>query len=670
MEANLHSLLLNLAFLTLLLPLASCLLLFFFGRNLPHQGNWLAVGFTALSFILSIVLFMQIWPDHLIRARWQWFKVSHHTFTVGLFLDRLSVLMLVLVTFISSLVQVYSMVYMRNDLRYRTYFAYLGLFTFAMLGVVLADSLFVLFFFWELVGLSSYLLIGFWREQGNAAVASRNAFLINRIGDTGFLLSIILIYLLYGSSDLFFLTNEAVFPMDTTWTFVVGLGLFCGCVGKSAQFPLQVWLPGAMAGPTPVSALIHAATMVAAGVFLLVRMYPLLDTQVLMLVAVVGTITAFMGGIAAIFQTDIKKLLAFSTVSQLGYMVMGIGVGVPQAALFHLLTHAFFKAGLFLSAGAVIHALHEAAHRTHTHFDAQDMRLMGGLRKQMPITFVCFLACGLALAGLPLFSGFLSKDAILAGALSWADEQTNGIAFIIPVIGFLTAFVTALYVGRQLLLIFFGSFRMQTATSAAQHILASIQEVPFAMKLPLVLLAAGSFFVFFSFNPLDGAQGWFGKVFAWHSIHTQTNWHGITLLLSIAASTSGLLLSYIFISRTKVAVPVFIRQLSLQNWYMDWVYQHVVFGSGKLSVQIARWVDRRIVDRLVNFLGLFTVVFSHVLSWIDRMAVDGVVNLGVYVAGRVGLLTRSPQNGKVQSYIVTAVAGLILLFVWVILAAF
>ncbi len=646
----------------LLPPLLSFLLLILFGKKMPRQGDWLGIGLTGISFMAALLLFFQLWPNGEFQAQAEWFSLAGHSFKIGAWVEKISAFMVLLVTFISLLVQIYSIVYMQGELRYRHYFAYLGLFTFAMLGIVVADNLFVLFIFWELVGLSSYLLIGFWYGQNEAAIASRNAFLINRIGDTGFLIAILLIYLQFGTSDLQFLTTDAMLPMRTSWSLVVGLGIFCGTIAKSAQFPLLIWLPQAMAGPTPVSALIHAATMVAAGVFLLARTFPLLDVSVLTIIAVTGTITAFMGAVAALFQTDIKRLLAFSTISQLGYMVMAVGVGAPEMGLFHLLTHAFFKAGLFLCAGIVIHALHHAAHQAHAHFDAQDMRLMGGLRKKLPFTFVCYIICGLALAGLPLFSGFLSKDAILLAAFQWTNGQSSSLALLIPIVGFLTAFLTAFYIGRQLLLVFFSEWRLEPGNY--RPVYEAIVEPPLLMRVPVALLAALSVFLFFSLKPLDAANGWFLNAFGQESVKNQQG-HTLTVMLSVLVSFSGLGLAYWLVLKKPMASPAFFSQLSLRNWYLEEAFQNLIVRPSKFFAKLVRWLDKQLIDKLINFVGIFTVVLAHVIAWIDRMLVDGAVRLTAYTAGRVGMFTRVRQ-GHLQTYFAVALLGLLAWVIWVI----
>ncbi|MDO1448301.1 NADH-quinone oxidoreductase subunit L [Rhodocytophaga aerolata] len=643
-------------------------ILFFVGTKLSKTSGWLAVIGASISFLLAVIVFFYTWPDKVYTQSIHWFTVGEYTFTLKLLLDKLSAAMLVLVSFISLLVQIYSTEYMKGDKRYSRYFAYLGLFTFSMFCIVLSGNLLLLYIGWELVGLSSYLLIGFWREKTEAALASRNAFIINRIGDTGFLLGIILVFAQFNTLDLATLTSGNL-PVDNSfWLTVAGIGLFCGCIAKSAQFPLQIWLPGAMAGPTPVSALIHAATMVAAGVFLLARVFPLLNTDVLTVIAITGAITAFMGAVAALFQTDIKRLLAFSTISQLGYMVMGMGVGAYGSALFHLFTHAFFKACLFLSAGAVIHALHKVEHQLHTHFDAQDMRLMGGLRKTMPFTFICYLVSGLSLAGLPLFSGFLSKDAILTGALSWAETKGNFLWYLIPDLGFISALLTAIYVGRQLILVFGGEFRLphllpQLATSQI-----AVKDVPFAMQLPIGILAILSVFFFFSLNPVDAAYGWFLTTISVKTAQAADHsWHTFTVITSGLLAITGLALAYVVTGNTRIPRPAFLKNLSLHNWYLEDIYRILFVRTGQLFSKVTNGIDKKLLDTIIDYASISMVVLAHIFAWIDRNLVDGLVNFAAYLAGRIGALTRSVQGGRVQSYFLYTLFGLLILVVWIIL---
>ena len=510
--------LIQLSIIVLLLPLLSFVLLIFFNRRLPRNGDFLAVGFLGATFAISAWIFWNVIVvgyDPAFKLVWNfnWIDfgdvpgVGPLQIKMGILIDNLTAIMLAMVSLISLLVHIYSTGYMSGDKYYGRYFAYLGIFTFSMLGIVLSDNLFSIYIFWELVGLSSYLLIGFFFEKQSAADAQKKAFLTNRVGDIGMWLGILILYSqfhTFGYEEIYEHIKAGDFHMSQAWLTAAGILLFMGCVGKSAQFPLHVWLPDAMEGPTPVSALIHAATMVAAGVYFVARIFVILTVDALHFIAFTGAITAFMAATIAITQHDIKRVLAYSTVSQLGYMVLGLGVGAYSAALFHLLTHAFFKACLFLGSGAIIHAMHHE----------QDMRWMGGLSKKMPWTFVTFTVATLALAGLPLTSGFMSKDAILAGALGFAEVEGGGIYYLIPVLGFFSAMLTAFYMGRQIWLVFFGKSRTHLKPADEHHGHDGhghheVHEVSWAMRMPLVVLAALSVFAVFSPDPLDGAKGWF-----------------------------------------------------------------------------------------------------------------------------------------------------------------
>jgi NADH-quinone oxidoreductase subunit L len=524
-----HSLI-QLSIVVLLLPLLSFTLLIFFNRRLPRRGDFVGVGLVGVAHAISLYIFWTVVVQHYdpaFRVAWDftWLDfgnvpgVGPLVVKMGIVIDNLTAIMLAMVTLISLLVHIYSTGYMHGDKNYGRFFAYLGIFTFSMLGIVLSDNLFSIYMFWELVGLSSYLLIGFYFEKDSAADAQKKAFLTNRVGDIGMWLGILILYSqfhTFGYQEIFRNLAEGNFHLSNTWLTAAGILLFFGCVGKSAQFPLHVWLPDAMEGPTPVSALIHAATMVAAGVYFVGRIFPILTPDALHYIAFIGAATAFMSATIAITQHDIKRVLAYSTVSQLGYMVMGLGVGAYSAALFHLLTHAFFKACLFLGSGAIIHAMHHE----------QDMRWMGGLRKQMPWTFATFSIATLALAGLPLTSGFMSKDAILANALGFASVEGGGIFWLIPVLGFASAMMTAFYMGRQVWLVFFGESRTHLKPAEEHHDghghddahghddhghegHHGVHEVAWNMRAPLVVLATLSTFFVFSPDPLDGARGWF-----------------------------------------------------------------------------------------------------------------------------------------------------------------
>ena len=530
-----HSLI-QLSIAVLLLPLLSFVILIFFNKRLPRSGDFVGVGILGTTFALSFYIFWSVVVqayDPAFRIVWDftWIDfgnvpgVGPLEIRMGIVIDNLTAIMLAMVTLISFLVHLYSTGYMSGDPRYGRFFAFLGIFTFSMLGIVLSDNLFSIYIFWELVGLSSYLLIGFYFEKDSAADAQKKAFLANRVGDIGMWLGILILYSQFHTfsyHEIFRNLAAGKFGMGEGWLTAAGILLFMGCVGKSAQFPLHVWLPDAMEGPTPVSALIHAATMVAAGVYFVARIFVLLTADALHVIAFVGAITAFMAATIAITQHDIKRVLAYSTVSQLGYMVLGLGVGAYSAALFHLVTHAFFKACLFLGSGAIIHAMHHE----------QDMRWMGGLRKPMPWTFATFTLVTLALAGLPLTSGFMSKDAILAGAIGFANAEGGGFYYLIPFLGFFSAMLTAFYMGRQIWLVFFGESRTHLKPAdehdhghAAHgshghghgddhHDEAShgVHEVAWNMRAPLVILAALSVFAVYSPDPLDGAKGWFMKM--------------------------------------------------------------------------------------------------------------------------------------------------------------
>ncbi|HEX7343142.1 MAG TPA: NADH-quinone oxidoreductase subunit L, partial [bacterium] len=461
----------SLAIIVLLAPLGAFLIQIFFGKRLPRGGDWVSLSAIFGGLAISLGLFARMlaaWDPHF-AVTWQfdWLAYGDTVFRIGVNLDNMAIMMLVVVTIVSALVHLFSVGYMHGDPRYSQFFAYLSFFSFSMLGLVLADNLLIIFCFWELVGLSSYLLIGFWYEKKSASDAAVKAFVVNRIGDAGMLAGIALVLATLRTLNL----NEVIAAVSRgelsgTLLTIAGLLLFCGAIGKSAQFPLHVWLPDAMEGPTPVSALIHAATMVAAGVYLTARIFPILTPEAGQVIAYVGGFTALFSATIAVAQNDIKRVLAYSTVSQLGYMIMALGSGAYLAGFFHLVTHAMFKASLFLGSGSVIHAMHHALHHTHSHADPQDMRNMGGLKKQMPRTHWTFLLATVALAGVPLTSGFLSKDAILGGTLAYARLHPGN--WLLPIFGFAAALLTAFYMFRLVFLTFYGEFR--SGNEAEHHL--------------------------------------------------------------------------------------------------------------------------------------------------------------------------------------------------------
>jgi NADH-quinone oxidoreductase subunit L len=457
-----------LPWIILFLPLlATVVITLFFQRN-PRISAFLSVGAVLVSFILSLGLLAAFLQGRALDVSVSWLQVGSLHIDFGMHFDALSMLMLLIATGVGSAIHIYSVGYMRNDPAYARFFACMSLFTFSMLGIVLSNNFFQMFVFWELVGLCSYLLIGFWYQKPSAADAAKKAFLTNRLGDVGFLIGIVLAWAVTGTLGFAEMKehmsrNPGMF--DTTST-VVGLLIFCGAVGKSAQFPLHVWLPDAMEGPTPVSALIHAATMVAAGVYMLSRAFFIFTPGALHVIAVIGGITALLAGLIAVQQDDIKRILAYSTLSQLGYMVMAVGFSAPPAAMFHLTTHAFFKALLFLGAGSVIHAMS----------DEQNIWKMGRLRHKMPVTYWTFLAGTLALCGLWPLSGFYSKDAILAAA--WDHNKA------LFAVGVFVAFLTTFYMFRLFFVVFLGKPK-------SDHV-GHAHESPPVMSYPLVFLAAAS----------------------------------------------------------------------------------------------------------------------------------------------------------------------------------
>ncbi|HZI76082.1 MAG TPA: NADH-quinone oxidoreductase subunit L, partial [Gemmatimonadales bacterium] len=448
----------------------------------------IGVGVVAAAFLVSLGVFLQLWrqPTHepVIVSLWRWLPVGPLQIDFAFQVDQLSAVMLLIVTGVGSLIHLFSVGYMEDDPGYARYFSYLNLFIVFMLVLVLGSSFPVMFIGWEGVGLCSYLLIGFWFNDKVNADAGKKAFIVNRIGDFGFLIAMFLLWQSLGTLTFVGVAEKApgVFSVGSGVVTAITLFLFLGCTGKSAQIPLYTWLPDAMAGPTPVSALIHAATMVTAGVYLVIRanvlfaLAPLSST----VVAGIGALTALFAATIGLRQYDIKKVLAYSTVSQLGYMFLGVGTGAYASGLFHLATHAFFKALLFLGSGSVIYAMHHAYHATHSHADAQDMRNMGGLKEYMPLTFWLMLIATLAISGIPPFSGFFSKDEILAAA--FARGQSAPVYYVFYGMAVLAAFLTAFYMARLMAMTFLGPNRTGERERAHLH------DAPWVMTGPLVVL--------------------------------------------------------------------------------------------------------------------------------------------------------------------------------------
>ena len=680
------------------------LLLYFFGFSFfLYQRNKLSEQ--SIGFLSIVINFIGVLFSMGIRLSdisgdvisYPWFYISDKLFTIDILLNELTYLMYFLVQFIALWVQVFSVKYMENDPSFGRYFAYINLFVMAMIGIIISGNLLMIFMFWELVGLCSYLLVGFWHEKKSATNAAIKAFLVNRIGDVGFFIGILLLYRYFGTLDISAIIDKVQYMppalLNTPEFTTIGLLLFCGCVAKSAQLPLQVWLPDAMEGPTPVSALIHAATMVAAGIFLMARVYPILSPDTLLVMAVVGMLTMFFGACSALIQYDIKKLLAFSTISQLGLMVVGLGIGAVNTALFHLVTHAFFKAGLFLSAGAVIH---------HKHHE-QDMRKMGNLRKEIPIIYYTFTICAAALAGIPLFSGFLSKDAIVIAAFEWAARQPKQIYFVIPAMSLIVSGMSAYYMMRQVFLVFLErednplELISSSAKSLYKNVAKRIEGIVnveddeerilaekahaeegtlldfFAkigsMELSCIVMAIASIGFVFSVNPFSSESSWFFDIF-----HFEPKSYQWIAYIAILVSLNGILLGYIFtkeecyrIDNEQLEPRGTIARFVFNNYYLSEFYQ-MIFVKPMLwiSPKIHQF-DRKIIDASVNTTANMILYFSSINQWFEINIIDGLVNFIARMTAKVGNYTRQIQNGKAQSYIITIFVCLILIMVLLML---
>jgi NADH-quinone oxidoreductase subunit L len=542
----------------------------------------------------------------------------------------------------------------------------------------------MIYIFWELVGISSYLLIGFWFEKKSASDAGKKAFIVNRIGDLGLLVGILILFLTYNtfSFDVIFSEiSQGNLPFNSeTWLTITGVLIFCGAIGKSAQFPLHVWLPDAMEGPTPVSALIHAATMVAAGVYLTVRVFGILTADAMLVIAAIGALSAFIPATIALTQNDIKKVLAYSTISQLGYMVMALGVGAYKFAFFHLITHAFFKACLFLGSGSVIHAMHHE----------QDIQNMGGLRKKMPITYATFLISSLAISGIPLTSGFLSKDGILSGSYAFASLTGH---WLFPVVGFFVALLTAFYMFRLVILTFHGQPKNKEKYEHAH-------ESKIAMSLPLIVLSLLSIFIWYTPNPLSPDSGWLysdwiknpvlhtpesvrfnfmipemtdAQVAEHNPMFSQTyenalhHSHNISIILSLMVAILGILLAFLMYQWKKInadTIAVKFKPLylfSLNKWYFDEFYNRVFVGGTLAVSRFFGWFDLKVIDGIVDGSAAVTKAISRFVGVFDNVVIDGLVNLTAWISGVIGIFFRKFQTGKVQTYVVLVIFSLVIL---------
>jgi NADH-quinone oxidoreductase subunit L len=604
--------------LILFLPLLAAGVITLFTLRDRRTSATLSISAIVIGFALT-VLFIAVngWSGGEVSVNW--LDLHQMQVSFGLKLDALSLMMLLIVTGVGGAIHIYSAGYMHDDPGYSRYFACLSLFTFSMLGIVLSNNFLQLFIFWELVGVSSYLLIGFWFEKPSAADAAKKAFITNRLGDFGFLLGILMIFFAIGSLDFAVIQNktEALAGIGT----LIGLLIFCGAVGKSAQFPLHVWLPDAMEGPTPVSALIHAATMVAAGVYMLCRVFFIFTPNALTVIAWTGGFTALLAALIALQQNDIKRILAYSTLSQLGYMVMAVGLSGPTQAMFHLTTHAFFKALLFLGAGSVIIALHHE----------QDIWKMGGLRKKMPVTFWTFLFGTLALCGVPPFSGFYSKDNIIARAL----EQKHIPLFALAV-G--VAVLTAFYMFR----LFYVAFLGEARTAEAGH----AHESPPIMIWPLRILG-----VFSLIGGVIGASELFDGFFSGVKVEPTTLIQRIIEPFAHAATHIGI-------------AAAFAGFLAARVWYRDAAVDPL---PARLGV-FARWMrDRFYFDELYAVFIRAHDSIAAVVDWFDRWIVEGcgigLVRGGTDFAGRA---LRLFQTGNLQHYALLFALGVVLVLYFVL----
>jgi len=620
----------NVSLAIVLVPLIGAIIagLFNVSRRVAHS---VTIGAVGLSFFLSLYVFYQIviaGSEPFNETLYTWLVAGGVKLEIGFMVDSLTALMMVVVTFVSWMVHIYTIGYMHDDPGYQRFFSYISLFTFSMLMLVMSNNFVQLFFGWEAVGLVSYLLIGFWFTRESAIYANLKAFLVNRVGDFGFVLGIAAVLMTFNSlnyTEVFDMAQNGQYQetisifSDAEWSMmtVICILLFIGAMGKSAQFPLHVWLPDSMEGPTPISALIHAATMVTAGIFMVARMSPLfeLSQTALIFVLVIGAITAFFMGLLGLVQNDIKRVVAYSTLSQLGYMTVALGASAYAAGIFHLMTHAFFKALLFLGAGSVIIAMHHE----------QDMRKMGGLRKYMPITYLTTLIGSLALIGFPGFSGFFSKDAIIEAA-HHAYEIRGGwetaFAYYAVLLG---VFITALYTFRMFFLTFHGKERMD------EHTREHLHETPWVVTLPLILLAIPSVLIgMFTITPLLFGHYFDGAIFVIHNPFDPEHYHGVMSFIGhgflqppvwLAAAGFGTAyflymkrpeLPGVIADRSKLIYKILLDKYGFDR-FNDWFFAGGARGIGSLMWRIG---DVRLIDGLVNgtakLVGWFSGVIRHI----------------------------------------------------------
>ncbi|PJK13823.1 NADH-quinone oxidoreductase subunit L [Lysobacteraceae bacterium NML07-0707] len=666
-----------------LAPLLGSIIAGLFGRQVGRAGaHTVTIAGVAVACALSVHVLWQLvgqGAEAYNQNIYTWFEIGNYSAHVGFMVDKLTAMMMVVVTFVSLLVHLYTIGYMEEDPGYQRFFSYISLFTFSMLMLVMSNNFLQLFFGWEAVGLVSYLLIGFWFKKPTAIFANLKAFLVNRVGDFGFLLGIGGILYWFGSLDyatvfakLSVLDGQTV-PGFESWSAVtfICICLFIGAMGKSAQVPLHVWLPDSMEGPTPISALIHAATMVTAGIFMVARMSPMFEMSLTALnfVLFIGATTAFWTGLIGMVQNDIKRVVAYSTLSQLGYMTVALGVSAYSAAVFHLMTHAFFKALLFLAAGSVIIGMHHE----------QDMRKMGGLRKYMPITFITSLIGTLALVATPFFSGYYSKDAIIVAAAENAHTQGGFIAQYGYWAVLLGAFVTSFYSFRLLYLTFFGPERFRDAHHDAHHDdhhghgAHEPHESPWVVTLPLILLAIPSILIgFFTAGPMlfgtdwsgkEAQQGFFANIIFVNEARdvlakmAADDWHG-----PVAFALHGFVTPAFWLAFAGFALATLMYLIKPE-------LAGKVASIFKLPIRILE--EKYGFDKLwINGFAGGSLLLGKAFRWFDATVIDrGAVEGSARSVGGIAALVRRAQSGRLYSYAFAMILGLIVLLAWLIRTA-
>jgi NADH-quinone oxidoreductase subunit L len=622
-----------------ILPALAFLIITFFTRWNEKLSAGISIGAILLGFVYSLIVLIKVLGNpEPFEISFKWLELTGFHLEIGILIDPLTAIMLMVVCIVSSLVHIYSLGYMRGEERFSRYFSFLSLFSFSMLGLVIANNFFMIFIFWELVGLTSYALIGFFYPKPAAAAAGMKAFITTRTGDLGFIIGLLLLVSYAGTlnyGEVFTMIEAGQIP--TGLLTAIGIFIFCGAIGKSAQFPLHVWLPDAMEGPTPVSALIHAATMVAAGVYLVARSATVFaaSDSAAMVVAIIGAITALMAATIGLVQNDIKRVLAYSTCSQLGYMIMALGLGSMTAGIFHLMTHAFFKSLLFLGAGSVIHASH-----------TQDIREMGGLGNKMKITAITFIIGSASLAGIFPLSGFWSKDEIIA---STHDQP------IFLLVALAVAFMTAFYMTRLCFMTFFGKPRVQKFYDHAH-------ESPKTMTVPLVILAFLAIFAGWVGIPWL-SKGFGSFVFHGHPHHGHADY--LLMLVSTVFAVSGVTLGWLMYGKGAISPdrmaerfkPIY--TLLLNKYYFDEIYSAVIIKPILALCRFLWSFDNAVIDGIVNFFGRFTLFLSWLHDMFDKYVVDGLVNGAGYTIWGIGSVIRQAQTGKVQNYAIVIFAGVV-----------